>query len=196
MENSPQIEPWERSKNFENFNFRFKGSFDVSKIAEYVTSSDMVWGRKRFGIHHAETNPYYINDVIEGWEIGEPYVSIYVSKNDTLWFLVEPIIRHFEKEINGKMGKVLFILLPEGKEVYGHYDYGDYLSSVRRHHIAIVTNPDVQFSVGNETINMKSGECWEINNVKWHEVKNLGNSLRIHLLFDIMPNEYVRSKNA
>jgi hypothetical protein len=188
--------PSETPKNFEPFNFRFKGNFDVSKISNYLMSNDIVWGRERIGIHHAEANPYYINNVSEDWNIGEPYVSTYVSKDDNLWFLIEPIISHFEKEIGGKMGKVLFIRLPEGKEVYGHYDYGDYLSSVRRHHLAIETNPDVQFSVGGETINIKPGECWEINNVKWHGVKNSGDSMRIHLLFDIMPSKYVGSNNA
>ena len=41
--------------------------------------------------------------------------------------------------------------------------------------------------VDGETINMETGEIWEINNVKRHAVDNNGTTPRINLVVDIMP---------
>ena len=39
---------------------------------------------------------------------------------------------------------------------------------------------------------MQEGQCWEINNAKNHSVENNGTTDRIHLLIDIMPNEFIK----
>jgi hypothetical protein len=39
---------------------------------------------------------------------------------------------------------------------------------------------------------MKVGDCWEVNNNKEHAVKNLGQTDRIHLMIDIMPNQFIK----
>jgi hypothetical protein len=38
---------------------------------------------------------------------------------------------------------------------------------------------------------MYEGECWEINNMQYHEVINDSEEDRIHLIIDIIPNEYI-----
>jgi aspartyl/asparaginyl beta-hydroxylase (cupin superfamily) len=63
--------------------------------------------------------------------------------------------------------------------------------AVRRCHIPLITNDDIKFTVGDHTMSLKQGECWEINNSKIHEVKNLSNYDRVHILIDIIPNEYL-----
>jgi aspartyl/asparaginyl beta-hydroxylase (cupin superfamily) len=47
--------------------------------------------------------------------------------------------------------------------------------------------------VNKETINMLEGNLYEINNTKWHNVKNESSDNRIHLIVDIMPNDYVEN---
>jgi aspartyl/asparaginyl beta-hydroxylase (cupin superfamily) len=37
---------------------------------------------------------------------------------------------------------------------------------------------------------MLEGNLYEINNIKWHNVKNLSNENRVHLIVDVLPNEY------
>lgn len=48
------------------------------------------------------------------------------------------------------------------------------------------------FGVGDEKINMKSGECWEINNSRTHFVDNNSETDRVHLLIDIMPHSELK----
>ena len=59
------------------------------------------------------------------------------------------------------------------------------LKKSKRIHIPIVTNPECIFTVGDNSINMKVGEIWEMNNDKMqHSVHNNGDEDRIHLIID------------
>ena len=100
---------------------------------------------------------------------------------------VEPLVRMLEERYNGKRGRVLIINLPSGKDIPEHTDSGPYLQIVHRTHIPIITNDQVVFGVGETEMNMKEGNCYEINNHKIHYVYNNGESDRYHLLIDIIP---------
>ena len=59
-----------------------------------------------------------------------------------------------------------------------------------RIHLSIITNDEVWFTVGNETIHMREGELYEINNRRMHSVKNAGSEDRVHLIMDyVLPGE-------
>jgi hypothetical protein len=47
----------------------------------------------------------------------------------------------------------------------------------------------VFFGVGEDSVPMQEGECWEINNSRTHWVENNSPVDRVHLLVDIMPND-------
>jgi hypothetical protein len=185
------------SKQDEFFNFLFHKNYDISEISKHLLSFTKEWfidtSRQELYVSHRETNSYFINEHSNSWKINDSYNPEFKCTDEKLWQLIKPIIQEFEKIHDGKMGKVLFINLPAEKVIDGHFDRGDYLDVVRRHHLAITTNPKVLFSVGNETLNMAIGECWEINNNHFHSVSNLGETNRIHLLFDIIPNKYLNS---
>lgn len=67
-----------------------------------------------------------------------------------------------------------------------HVDQGSFLTSTRRVHIPVVTNPDCSFTVGGESRHLPKGEMWEINNTGLiHSVHNLGYTPRIHLIVDV-----------
>ena len=71
-----------------------------------------------------------------------------------------------------------------------HTDNNFSLVHSHRVHLPIITNAEVGFSVGNETINMKEGELWEINNRRLHTVNNAGSEDRVHLILDyVIPGE-------
>lgn len=54
----------------------------------------------------------------------------------------------------------------------------------------MVTHEDVLFTVLDNTMNMKAGSAYEINNGMPHSVINNSNVDRIHLIVDLLPNEY------
>ena len=51
-------------------------------------------------------------------------------------------------------------------------------------HIPLKTSSDVIFNINGERVIMEEGMGYEINNLKPHEVHNLGLEDRIHLIFD------------
>ena len=80
----------------------------------------------------------------------------------------------------------ILIKLPAGKSIPTHIDAAPHFKLYKRIHIPIITNPQCLFTVGGETIHMKCGEMWEINNdTKPHSVHNKGAEDRVHLLVDI-----------
>jgi hypothetical protein len=62
-----------------------------------------------------------------------------------------------------------------------------------RLHIPVFTNPDIDFVVGGERLDLKLGECWYINFNLPHSVHNRGAADRIHLVIDCVLNDWLRA---
>ncbi len=61
-----------------------------------------------------------------------------------------------------------------------------------RFHIPVQTNEDVAFFIMEDRIPMMEGECWYLNLSLPHKVHNAGNNDRIHLVIDVMVNDWVK----
>jgi hypothetical protein len=86
--------------------------------------------------------------------------------------------------------RATLVKLQAGGRILQHQDNNFSLAHSHRVHVPIITNPDVQFEVGAETVNMRQGEVIEINNRRIHAVHNAGNDDRIHLILDfVLPAE-------
>jgi aspartyl/asparaginyl beta-hydroxylase (cupin superfamily) len=72
-----------------------------------------------------------------------------------------------------------------------HKDIGDALYLLRRFHIPLKTNGQTFFVVENEQFFLQEGFAYELNNSKYHSVRNNGDESRIHLIVDLLPNEYL-----
>jgi hypothetical protein len=98
----------------------------------------------------------------------------------------------FEEELNKiklilprcEIVNAILVILPAGKNILPHRDKDLFFDLYSRIHIPIITNPKCLFTVDGETIHMKAGELWEINNKKIHSVENNGEEDRIHLIID------------
>ncbi|MFT4533832.1 MAG: quercetin dioxygenase-like cupin family protein [Saprospiraceae bacterium] len=86
---------------------------------------------------------------------------------------------------------VRLLKLEKGAYIKPHRDYNlGYEDCNFRIHIPIVTNPDVNFTLDGERIEMKIGECWYTNVNYVHSVSNEGSTDRIHLVIDCERNEW------
>lgn len=183
-----------KDKATKDYNFIYFKKFDIDLIKDRCISLSEEWliDQSRQNMQypdrrnpHLYTNTYIVQDHSLHWKNGEKFNP--VLKDKEIYNIVLPIITDLEARMCGKSARVLLIKLDANKNVTEHTDSGDYLNTVRRFHIPIITNEDVFYTVNNEQINMKEGECWEINNRKPHSVDNNSNYDRIHLLVDIMP---------
>ena len=93
------------------------------------------------------------------------------------------------REIGRQSGIAYFIrayfarLLP-GMAIAEHRDMNFSFAHSHRVHVPIITNDQVWFTVGGETLNIPDGEIYEINNRRMHSVCNKGDEPRVHLILD------------
>ncbi|GAA0540384.1 aspartyl/asparaginyl beta-hydroxylase domain-containing protein [Chitinophaga japonensis] len=86
---------------------------------------------------------------------------------------------------------VRLLSLAPGSVINPHRDPGcAYHDGSFRIHIPIVTNPGVYFTIEEEPLQLKAGECWYINFSATHSIVNQGNSPRIHLVMDGIRNSW------
>jgi len=181
-------------KGDEDFEIELNNIFDVSSLKKIVKNFDKEWlidtRRQETEYTHKDTMSYFIYKHPLDWKLGQNYMGTDVGADATIKALVDPIVKTLESLYNGKVGQCLLIKLPGNESIRKHFDSGDYLMSARRNHIPIITNKNVTFTVGNKTVSMSEGECWEINNAKNHSVNNNSPDYRVNLLIDILPNRF------
>ena len=175
------------------------GTFDISKIKDQVLKISQLADfnnndrNMKYKVHR-DTISKVLFDFPLTWA-GENIESEIITDDLEVVELILPIIKELESFFDGKVGRVLLANLPAKKEIGQHRDSGYYLESVRRNHIPIINNDDVLCEVGSQSINMKSGHWYEINNNNPHYVKNNGDQDRYHLIIDILPKGVLNSGN-
>lgn len=111
-------------------------------------------------------------DVIEGGMAPTPYL------------LDCPYVMQIMAAIGSVWGRSRLMALAPGAEVPAHIDSHYYWRTHIRIHIPVITNPDVLFTCGGETVHMAPGECWVFDSFMRHEVHNRGAETRVHLVLD------------
>lgn len=94
----------------------------------------------------------------------------------------------------GWLLRCIVVNLPAGERIRPHRDNGASFEVSHRCHVAVVTNPQVAFQVGDTPLHMGVGDVWEINNQRRHAVTNGGRADRLHVICDWHPE--TRSLNA
>ena len=74
--------------------------------------------------------------------------------------------------------------LAPGAAVPEHADINHHWFSRVRVHVPIVTQPEVRFHCGGESVHMAAGEAWIFDNWRLHRVEHGGTAPRIHLVAD------------
>ena len=100
-----------------------------------------------------------------------PYLSEVMATLDCVW------------------GRARLMGLVPGATVPPHVDTNYYWRTHIRLHIPIVTNPQVRFTCGEDTVHMKAGESWVFDTFRRHTVVNGGTDKRIHLVADTIGGE-------
>jgi quercetin dioxygenase-like cupin family protein len=84
--------------------------------------------------------------------------------------------------------------LEPGAQILEHCDsFGD---NEARIHIPITTNPEVEFCLNGEVIEIAPGNCWFLDFRLPHKVINRGRTSRTHLVVDGISNEWLNDQLA
>jgi hypothetical protein len=115
---------------------------------------------------------------------GRPTDELHGTMAPTEYLLACPYIMQVMGELGGTWGRSRLMGLAPGAEVPAHVDSHYYWRTHVRIHIPVITNPDVSFTCGGETVHMSEGECWVFDSFQRHEVHNRGSNHRVHLVLD------------
>jgi hypothetical protein len=171
---------------------------DLSPIINDVLNFDEEWkldtSRQDKLTTHKDTRMYQLRFISYLWQKGEGNNSININNMRSIEAqeIIEKIYLYLEEQYNGKVVRCEIIDMNGQGFIATHVDSGEFLSLGRRIHIPLITNKDVLFTVFNNTINMEVGNWYEINNSLPHSVKNNSNTRRIHIILDILSNEYLK----
>lgn len=140
---------------------------------------------------HKDTRMYQLRFISYLWQRHEGNNSIDVNSMNSKEAkkTILDIYTYLENQYNGKVVRCEIIDMNGKGNIATHVDSGEFLSIGRRVHVPLITNPDVIFTVLNNSINMEVGKYYEINNSLPHSVKNNSDDKRIHIILDILLNK-------
>jgi hypothetical protein len=88
---------------------------------------------------------------------------------------------------------VRLMRLGAGSVIKTHCDHDlDAEHGQARLHVPIVTNPQVDFRLNGVRVDLREGECWYLRLSDPHSVTNGGDADRIHLVIDVLVNDWLR----
>ncbi len=172
-------------------------SFEIDGIVDEVSKYQNEWfidtSRQETYLSHKDTLMYQLQFMDYDWypELPVDTHAVNSFKTDVAKSQYNYIVRSMESAFDGKVVRSELVVLKANKKVSPHVDGGQMLNISRRCHIPIVTNDNVFFTVFKNRVNMKPGICYEINNGMPHSVENNSELDRVHLILDILPNEYM-----
>jgi hypothetical protein len=100
-----------------------------------------------------------------------------------------PYLRQVLSALGLPITRCRLMRLEPGAEVPWHDDRNFHWFRRMRFHVPIVTEPEVSFDCGDQTVHMAAGELWTFDNFRRHRVKHGGRLPRIHLVADTKASE-------
>jgi hypothetical protein len=168
----------------------------VENIQKNVLSFYEEWlidtSRQESFTTHENTFMYELISFDYSWRPGQKQKSKVVNTfSSPAQNQLEKIYEDLEKYVDGKVVHSEIISMKPNSRIRIHKDRGDMLYVARRFHIPLKTNDNTFFIVEDEQFFLKEGSVYELNNVKYHGVRNNSEEIRIHLIVDIFPKEYL-----
>jgi hypothetical protein len=116
---------------------------------------------------------------------------------DTEAYSRSPYLRRCVSALPCPVRSVRLLKLGAGAEIREHRDAGISIAGEEaRLHIPVITNDETEFIVGGRRVIMRPGECWYVNVDLPHSVTNCGHTDRVHLVIDVIVDEWLRSAVA
>jgi hypothetical protein len=150
----------------------------INQTLEEIKNYDWqpVWADKRYAGEHWMTCP-----LIEEYQ---------KTPNYNLFILASIV----EKEMKCRVKNLMFYAMLPGGDIPPHRDMvGNVGFGGLRLHVPIITNDKVNFIVDSKKVNMGVGELWALDTSYMHSVTNFGPTNRIHLVMDVIVNEWVEN---
>jgi hypothetical protein len=174
---------------------------EVASIKQLVSSFYDEWlidtSRQATFTTHENTFMYELIWSDYNWRPGLPVnPKVTNSLNGEAASELNNILSTLCKEVNGFVVRAEIISMNPRSRIRTHKDRGDALYLIRRFHVPLKTNKDAFFIVEGEKFFLEEGKVYELNNSRYHSVRNNSDEARIHLIVDLLPNEYLEYEST
>ena len=165
------------------------GELSAKALADYTSANSWIWSqsiqRQQRVAPVADTKGALI---IYSSSNALSYIP-HLNKNmQPLLTLIEPCLKRTQATFGrGYWCKATLTVLPAGKQVKTHFDKGWPLTCTHRIHWVVTTNSGVHFKSDGTDYHFGANEIWEVDNRSVHSVTNAGDSDRVHLIADFLP---------
>lgn len=111
---------------------------------------------------------------------------------DTAFLAISPFFQKVLARLECPKLSVRLMRLTPGSEIKEHFD-PDLAAEqgLARLHVPITTSPEVDFYLNGTTVAMAPGSCWYLRLSDPHRVVNRGATDRVHLVIDVVVNEWL-----
>jgi hypothetical protein len=113
---------------------------------------------------------------------------------NTGYLMRSPYFREVLDRFQCELLSVRLMKLNAGSRIKEHTDLDLSMESgYARLHIPITTNPQMEFILNGEPIEMKPGECWYLRLSDPHCINNNGGTDRVHMVLDVIANDWLNA---
>ena len=181
-----------------SFNFkRIAEGLDVEPLLQLLDAKPELWKeietRQKFlGSPHKDTESIYVRGPLKMsqyyvlWDTGSYDYPCMEYLKPALVPLMRPILEQLQVK---EMGRVLIVNLKPSGHVKKHNDQGKYADYYSRFHIVLKSNQFCSQTCGDQEQKFKVGDVWWFNHKEPHTADNIGDTDRIHIIFDCVLTE-------
>ena len=177
-----------KSSNFR----RIAKGLDVEPLLQLLDAKPELWkeiqARQNFSNSpHKDTESIYVRGPLKMspyyvlWDTGSYDYPCMEYLKPALVPLMQPILKQLGVE---DMGRVLIVNLKPSGHVTKHNDQGKYADHYSRFHIVLKSNQHCFQTAGSELRRFNVGDVWWFDHKKLHTAHNVGDTERIHIIFD------------
>jgi hypothetical protein len=103
-----------------------------------------------------------------------------------------PYFRAVMERFRAPLRNVRLMRLTPGSVIKEHTDVDlSFEDGMVRFHIPVVTNPEVDFRLNGERVELDAGSCWYLRLSDPHSVANRGTQDRVHMVLDAHVNDWI-----
>lgn len=169
--------------------------FDAARLQEETNRLGKTYWKLHFQVKHytGEWSAIPLRSI--GGSIDNNFISPVESDvyNDTALLNDCPYMQEVLQQFECSLLAVRLLKLAAGAVVHEHKDMDlCFEEGLVRFHIPVFTNPDVEFLLNGERMQLKEGECWYMNFNLPHSLQNKSSSDRVHLVIDARVNDWVK----
>ena len=182
-----------KSSNFK----RIAEGLDVEPLLQLLDAKPELWKeietRQKFtNSPHKDTETIHVRGALKMsayylmWDIGAYDYPCMEYLKPALVPLMRPILEQLQVK---EMGRVMIVNLKPCGHVTKHNDQGTYADHYQRFHLVLKSNQHCSQTCGNELQRFEVGDVWWFNHKELHTAHNVGDTDRIHIIFDAVLTE-------